>query len=386
MVPECSILSVKKISVKRTEGPAGPSHLERAETGAILISSVNSISSLPPSGPVSPQPGSARRLQSLSRWALDHLSNRSRRWGALLALCATAQFGVAPLHVPDQSSDVADGDQGGTHGSASFGGAASLGVGGSGSEGTPLMTGGESAPLLCDNDEPLDILFVGNSYTHYFQMPQLFSAMAESAGCSVNVEYVAPGGSRLSQHAVSGVTLSAIGSRDWDAVVLQNFSQLPSQPMEYVEEETLPSVMTLASAVFDNNPEASLYYYVTWGRRDGDQEYCQTSPQVCSFMGHTEALYRGYSLYRDRTGGTLADVGAAWANIYRDGRRPFSFRELYNPDGSHPSLKGSYLAASVFFATVFKASPEGLAYPLGLSRTSAEYIQKVAGRLPISGA
>jgi hypothetical protein len=276
-------------------------------------------------------------------------------------------------------------DEGGYQGNSALDGNDNAGLGGAGSAGLPLMVGGQSAPQLCDSRAPLDVLFIGNSYTHFYEMPRLLEAMAESAGCVLHAEYVAPGGAKLQQHAVSGKTLSAIGARAWDAVVLQNYSQLPSQPLAVVKEQTLPSVLSLVNTISENNPDTAVYYYVTWGRRDGDKKFCATSPEVCTFQGHTDAVYRGYTLYRDQTGGNLADVGGAWANIYRDKRKPFAFKELYNPDGTHPSLKGSYLAASVFFAALFKASPEGLAYPQGLSQTSAEYIQKVAGRLPISG-
>lgn len=306
---------------------------------------------------------------------------------AVLLLGLPHWFQLSTVHAEGRNTAASpfSMDEGGHQGSSALQGNDNAGLGGAGSEGLPLMVGGEAAPQLCDNRAPLDVLFIGNSYTHFYDMPRLLEAMAESAGCVLHAEYVAPGGAKLHQHAASGTTLSAIGARAWDAVVLQNYSQLPSQPLTVVREQTLPSVLTLVNAVLENNPETALYYYVTWGRRDGDKKFCATSPEVCTFQGHADAVYRGYSFYREQTGGDLADVGGAWANIYRDKRKPFAFKELYNPDGTHPSLKGSYLAASVFFATLFKASPEGLAYPQGLSETSAEYIQKVAGRLPISG-
>lgn len=248
------------------------------------------------------------------------------------------------------------------------------------------MVGGEDAPQLCDEDDALSVLFIGNSYTHYFDMPQIFAGMAASAGCKVDAHAVAPGGSRLKLHADSGETLSAIGSRDWDVVVLQNFSQLPSQPLSVVQEETLPHVQALADAVRQNHPETQLVYYVTWGRRDGDEEHCADHAQVCSFRGHTAALYRGYRFYSEATGGVLSDVGRAFAEVRRDRKRPLAFSALYDEDGSHPSLAGSTLAASVFFATIFQRSPEDLAYPQGLSERSARYLQSVAARLPVDGA
>lgn len=275
---------------------------------------------------------------------------------------------------------------GGHEGTSASGGAHSSGEGGSGPSGAPLQTGGENAPLVCKDDRELNVLFVGNSYTHYFDMPKLLEGMAESAGCRIYTETVAPGGSSLKWHARSGETLGAIGSRPWDAVVLQNFSQLPSQPRKVVREKTFRDVEALTTAIRQNDPRTAIYYYVTWGRRDGDKKYCAKNKEVCTFLGHTGALSRGYSLYAEEFGGTLVDVGGAFAKVQGDERAPFPFRQLYDPDGSHPSLKGSYLAASVFFTALYKTSPVGLSHPLGLTENSARYIQRVAGSLPIAGA
>lgn len=341
-----------------------------------------------------PSPTSLERQENVSveatsgreKWFVGRAMRYLRSWALRVGLPVIPLLAIALLSQSEAVQYGATLDEGGHHGNGSFGGMDSDGVGGAGSQGAPLMTGGETAPLLCDREQALDVLFIGNSYTHFYEMPEMLSAMAESAGCKLNVEYVAPGGGTLGEHAVSGVTLSTIGSRDWDAVVLQNYSQIPSQPLTRLKEKSLADVQSLAAAIVENNPSTALYYYVTWGRRDGDRKYCAKNPEVCTFAGHTQAVYRGYAFYQAQTGGTLADVGGAWASIQHDKRSPFPFHELYNPDGTHPSLKGSYLAASVFFTTLFRASPEGLSYPQGLSRSSAEYIQKVAGRLPISGA
>jgi len=49
-------------------------------------------------------------------------------------------------------------------------------------------------------------------------------------------------------------------------------------------------------------------------------------------------------------------VGPAWAEATAGGADV----GLYYEDGSHPSPNGSYLAACVFFATLYGESPEGL--------------------------
>lgn len=308
----------------------------------------------------------------LTRWALLGFTS------ALMLLSVSALEYKPPVRLSTLS--------GGTQGTSSDIAAEPEGAGGVGLVGEAMQIGGEDAPLLCEREEPLDVLFVGNSYTHYFEMPELLRGMAESSGCKLNVEMVAPGGTNLDAHSRSGQTLSAIASADWDAVVLQNFSTLPSLPVPELREKTFPSVGALVSAIKQNNPSTSIYYYVTWGRRDGDRVRCQKNPMVCSFEGHTEALQRGYSLYQEEFGGALVNVGGAFLRAKHDKTSPVKHRDLYDRDGSHPSLMGSYLAASVFFATLYNSSPEGLSYPRGLSETTAKYLQSIAARTRISGA
>lgn len=308
------------------------------------------------------------------------------RWGGLLflGLCACHSPAVIDGGNAERGGELTDSNFGaqGISADAIIDG----GAGGSGPSGESRFLGGEHAQEVCKSERPLQVLFIGNSYTHYNDMPSLLEGLAASAGCRVEAEMVAPGGSRLNLHARSGETLAAIGERAWDAVILQNYSQLPSQPPEVVRQKTFDSVGTLVSAIRQNHPATSIYYYVTWGRRDGDSKFCATNPMVCTFEGHTAALERGYQMYAETFGGRLVDVGGAWARASGARKAPFSRAKLYDPDGSHPSLHGSYLAASVFFATLFSVSPQGLAYPEGLSDKEARFIQQIAGTIPVSGA
>ncbi len=314
------------------------------------------------------------------RWMAAQLNNgisAVAMVGALLV--ATSALGYTP------SATLAS-LPGGAQGSSAESGVEPVGAGGIGLVGESMQMGGQDAPLVCERDDPIDVLFIGNSYTHYFGMPQLLSGMAESAGCKINVEMVAPGGTSLDAHARSGQTLSTIGAKDWDAVILQNFSRLPSLPEKELREKTFASVQSLVETIRQNNPSTAIYYYVTWGRRDGDAVSCKTDPRVCSFEGHTEALERGYALYQEEFGGALANVGGAFLRAKHQKNVPFKHRDLYDRDGSHPSLLGSYLAASVFFATLFNSSPEGLSYPQGLNEKTAKSLQAIAARTRISGA
>ena len=51
---------------------------------------------------------------------------------------------------------------------------------------------------------------------------------------------------------------------------------------------------------------------------------------------------------------------------------------LYQQDGSHPSLTGSYLAACVFYTSLFHKSSVGSAYNPGIDHADALLIQQIA--------
>src|SRR5262249_59875398 len=70
------------------------------------------------------------------------------------------------------------------------------------------------------------VLFIGNSYTYFNNLPAMFAALAASAGYDVQTEMVAPGGWRLKDHWEKGEGLALLRERRWDYVVLQEQSTL----------------------------------------------------------------------------------------------------------------------------------------------------------------
>jgi hypothetical protein len=51
---------------------------------------------------------------------------------------------------------------------------------------------------------------------------------------------------------------------------------------------------------------------------------------------------------------------------------------LYVADKRHPSLAGTYLAANVVLASLFKQNPVGNTYTAGLPAETAKHLQQVA--------
>ena len=90
-----------------------------------------------------------------------------------------------------------------------------------------------------------------------------------------------------------------------------------------------------------------------------------------------DGLTNTYSTFAcENKPGKIAPVGEgfrSFKNMYGD-----DFSTLYIRDGSHPSLKGSYLAACVHFSTLFGQTCLGNSYTAGLDTETAKRLQNAA--------
>ena len=234
-----------------------------------------------------------------------------------------------------------------------------------------LLTSGcaaaQTAPAK-EESEAIQVLFIGNSYVFFNSLPQTFVRLVESAGNRVHAEMVAKGGWTLGQHVASEQTMSKIASREWDYVILQEQSVMPSIPTER-EKLMYPAARALNKAISDQG--ARTVFMMTWGRRDGLREAGFTD-----FGAMQEQLATGYTAIGTELGAIVAPVGLAWQRAV--GQRPGI--ALWDSDGSHPAPAGSYLAACVFYATLFGESPAGLNYHADLSPDEAQFLQAVAAQ------
>ena len=77
-------------------------------------------------------------------------------------------------------------------------------------------------------EEPLRVLFIGNSYTYQHDLPKLVTRMAKAAGIrGISERSVVGGGMTLEGHWKNGKALERIRNGKWDVVVLQDQSQRP---------------------------------------------------------------------------------------------------------------------------------------------------------------
>jgi hypothetical protein len=212
----------------------------------------------------------------------------------------------------------------------------------------------------------ISILFIGNSYTFVNDLPKLITELAKSGGHPVSTSSIAPGGWTLAQHADSDKTIEKINERKWDYIVLQEQSVIPSVESARVNG-MYPAVRSLASKI--QQVGAIPLLYMTWGRQKGLPEF-----GFNDYAGMQTQIILGTMNIADELGLKVAPVGMAWKNaLDRDPSLNF-----WQGDGSHPTLEGSYLGACVFYAVIYEKSPEGLDYPLEITKKRAGFLQKIA--------
>lgn len=187
--------------------------------------------------------------------------------------------------------------------------------------------------------DTLSVLFVGNSYTYYSNLPHLVSLISDSTKVKLITSKSTAGGARLSDHWNGNKGLKskeAISSGTYDIVVLQGQSQ------EAVREKE--AFLKYAKRLTDlvKASGAKPYLYVTWAP--------QKIPQ------YQKTITETFEQASKENDCGLVMVGEAWKLAQK--LRPEV--PLFLPDGSHPTDLGAFLTACAFVNTFSKELPSNL--------------------------
>lgn len=229
------------------------------------------------------------------------------------------------------------------------------------------------------------VLFLGNSYTYFNNLPGMTAALAWSAGDSLYFESNTPGGYTLGwqpiAHATDPVSLAKISEGGWDFVVLQEQSQTPAIPA-LRDSCMYPAAIMLNDSVVAADSCAEVMLFLTWGRQTGGIQcftpnYC--SPNFTGFAHMQDSLSLAYKRLSDSLLCPVAPAGEAWRHVIQQ----YGW-VLHENDESHPNLKGSYLTACVFYHCIFHKPASGLTFTAGLSPDTALLLQQAADTIVMS--
>ena len=220
------------------------------------------------------------------------------------------------------------------------------------------LAAAEPATPKAEGGKPVRILFVGNSYTFFHDLPGHIAAFLESKGRKTEVGRYLVGGASLRDHwhhnegtespkpgvppapaRKGGLDRLLKEQGPWDFVVLQGQSQeaLAGQPCEFDAYAA-----KLVGKIRAAQPAAKPVFYMTWARQHIPAQQAEITKTYAAAARADKAL--------------LAPAGEAW-------KEAFAAREglvLHEKDKSHPNPTGTYLTACVFFAVLTGESPVGL--------------------------
>ncbi len=220
-------------------------------------------------------------------------------------------------------------------------------------------------------DKKYNILFIGNSYTYFNDMPTaFFEKGAISAGYDVTVQSITRGGYTLEGFAdendeEGARLLKEVDGKRYDCIIFQEHSIRPHKD----KQNFLSNLKKLYTKLEAQTDRAVLYS--TWGRKSGSdklEELAITSRQM------TDSLEAAYREGGELIGADVAYVGLAFADVYENHPEI----EIYDPDLSHPSALGSFLASLVLLKTVFGIEPDDVNYELPFSESTVEILKKAA--------
>jgi hypothetical protein len=237
---------------------------------------------------------------------------------------------------------------------------------------TPGVTAVQSSAATEKTVYALRVLFIGNSYTFYNNLPGMLLKMAESDpenSIRFTVQSVTEGGIGLKEAWEQGRANAAIHASTWDYVVLQEQSFWAMFPQSVITTIKM-------ARLFDEQiklANARTLLVTTWPRQPGSHWY---SDSQTSFLRSPEYMLQQFNDktqdLAERLGAVVVPVGDYWAAaLAQHPEIP-----LYIADGTHPSPAGTYLAALVYYRYFVGRNPASISFvPKGVTPEQAQKLQ-----------
>ncbi|MEF2073053.1 hypothetical protein [Consotaella aegiceratis] len=207
------------------------------------------------------------------------------------------------------------------------------------------------------------VAIYGNSYTHYnnnlnTRLRDLTRSLLPDGAKGYSYRGITISSGQLGWHEPNLKFQN--GLKHWDAVIFQGNSTEPVDEDEADRRYFVESAQSMAKIAHDAG--SKVVFFMTWAPKDEPDQ--------------TAALEKAYFDIAAKTGSYMAPVGLAFARAAQEHPEI----DLYFVDGKHPSLEGTYLAACVFFATLYDRSPVGGDTPIGtdMSLETATALQTIA--------
>jgi hypothetical protein len=221
------------------------------------------------------------------------------------------------------------------------------------------------------------LLLIGNSFTEANDLWAVLEGLLVNASHDrdIHVEHYSPGGARLSMAVQNRQLRATIIDRPWTWVVLQEQSRIPAFMDTQWDKDfqaSLNATQTLNSWIRESGRrhgvDTTTVLFLTWARRGPDWGWNPVLfPDFPTMQAMLTDGYRALqaAITTPQHPVPIAPVGWAFGEAYNrsvaseknaTARHTF-FSDLYQPDQLHPSVPGTFLAATTIYATLTKLDP-----------------------------
>ena len=194
------------------------------------------------------------------------------------------------------------------------------------------------------------ILFVGNSYLYYNDsvhnhVEDLLREHFQDE--SIDTKLTAIGGSKLQHHNIDQI----LNYKNFNLDKPVNKIIFQGGSSEVITAKSRENFRLTAKNYSKKAQKMGIdtYLYMTHAYRDSDHRYEENL---------IEKIKLAYYEAGEISNSTVIPVGIAFEIAYKKNPKI----KLHLPDGTHPTMLGTYLASATVFATLTGKSPEGLSY------------------------
>jgi len=253
--------------------------------------------------------------------------------------------------------------------------------------------------------EKINVLFIGNSLTYFFDMPQTVQKMLNETDLNIKIEQSTFPGQSLSGH-LSDIIISRtengiktrkkeegeqteteikIAEKKWDIVILQTgtVSVLIPENRQFKTNKAISEIKKLVA-----NPNCKFILFNTWpSKNEYPEQYCYPSqlidksiekveccsPVLESLEQEVKIINEAYDLVAKENDLIKSDNG----NKFYEVLTKYPEIELYE-DGSHPNKYGAFLSACIFYQMLTNKKASNLKFDGEIEPKTAKLLKKIA--------
>lgn len=256
-----------------------------------------------------------------------------------------------------------------------------------------------------DAAEEINVLFIGNSLTYFYDMPQTVQKMLNETNPNIKIEQSTFPGLSLSAHLNNIITSRTengvstrrkeegekteteikIAEKKWDIVILQTgtVSVLIPENREFKSNNAILEIKKLVS-----NPNCKFILFNTWpSKHEYPVQYCYTSriidesiekdkccsPTLEDLEQETELINESYDLVAQKNDLLKSDNGTKFYEVLT--KHPEI--ELYD-DNIHPNKYGAFLNACIFYQMLTDKKASDLIYNGEIEPKTAKLLKEIA--------